>query len=168
MDVTYTVAGKRRHLQLRWDIPNSVNIKKHASGIAANLVHSMDAAHLMATVNRLVRDGITDFTFVHDAYGTHAADMPVLSRCLRETFVEQYSQNVLERLCETIREQWTEYGEPTEVELDWGDGSSVTLPSYEPAEPPPKVQQARESLKLPEAEERLDIRDVLESTYFFS
>jgi DNA-directed RNA polymerase len=32
---------------------------------------------------------------VHDSYGTHAADIPVMSRLLRKAFVDQYSGDVL-------------------------------------------------------------------------
>ena len=173
--VTYTPPHKKKpnKLNLHSDVPGSIDPTQHRQGIVANFVHSMDAAHLMSTVNRLLKEGVTDFTFVHDSYGTHPADMPILNRCLREAFVRQYSQDVLRQFATSVAlDQWAErgYDELVEREIDWGDGSPVhTDVTYVhvPVEPPIKVQQAREAFKIPEPEEQFDIREVLESEYFF-
>src|SRR5262249_55194087 len=44
--------------------------------IAPNFVHSLDAAHMMLTINRLQREGLHHFAVVHDSYGVHAPDVP--------------------------------------------------------------------------------------------
>lgn len=55
-----------------------------------NFVHSLDAAHLMLTVNEMARRGITAFSFIHDSYGTHACDVDVMDEVLRYQFVRMY------------------------------------------------------------------------------
>lgn len=67
--------------------------RKQTSSVAANFVHSMDAAHLMLTVLTAKDHGINNFAMVHDSYGTHAADSALLAKILRETFVSMYEEN---------------------------------------------------------------------------
>lgn len=86
-----------RQLQLSICFKESPKYAKGRQAVAAapNLVHSLDAAHLMITVNRC------DFTVssVHDAYGCLFADMPKLYSAVRKSFVELYSScDVLEYL----------------------------------------------------------------------
>lgn len=64
--------------------------RRQATALAPNFVHSLDAAALMLTINLVRRLGVNNFTAVHDAYGTHAADMDALQAGLREVFVEMY------------------------------------------------------------------------------
>lgn len=67
---------------------------KQKSGASPNCIHSLDAAHLMLTVHR------ADFriTTIHDSYGCLLADMPKLYKLVRETFVELYQSDPLEKL----------------------------------------------------------------------
>ncbi len=67
--------------------------QRQRSGISANLVHSMDACHLMATIRELGASGIVDIICVHDEYGTHACHMDELQYILRQIFVKMYSEN---------------------------------------------------------------------------
>lgn len=70
-----------------------MDVLKNKLGIAPNFVHSMDACHLMLTCNRAVEYGVTDFAFIHDDYGTHAADTDTLHQAIREAFVELYGNS---------------------------------------------------------------------------
>ena len=72
-------------------------------GIVAHLVHSMDAAHMMRTINRLYAEGIRHFAMVHDSYGVHACDIDLLNRVLREEFVRIYSEPVLQNFLDQQR-----------------------------------------------------------------
>lgn len=72
------------------DIPGSVHPRKNRNSIAPNFVHSMDAAHMMLTVNNLVSRGVTSFAMIHDSYGTHATDVDLLHKALRVEFVRMY------------------------------------------------------------------------------
>jgi len=71
---------------------------KQAQGASPNAIHSLDAAHLMLTVSRV------DFpiTTIHDSFGCLLADMPVLFRTIRETFVELYQSDPLTSLMRDI------------------------------------------------------------------
>ena len=74
-----------------------IDKNRQANGISPNFVHSIDAAHMMLTIDVAKQCEIYSFAMVHDSYGTHAADAETLWWCLRKAFVEMYSQtDVLE------------------------------------------------------------------------
>lgn len=66
---------------------------KHATGLAPNFVHSMDAAHLHLTTAACADAGVTALAMIHDDYGTHAADAQTLYNCLRLQFVRMYEDH---------------------------------------------------------------------------
>lgn len=69
---------------------DAIDPKKQANGLPPNFVHSLDASALVATVNRALDAGITDFAMIHDSYGTHAAHTAALAMHIREAFVSMY------------------------------------------------------------------------------
>lgn len=88
------------------ELTDKLDKHKQRNGISPNFVHSMDASHLMLTINKLKELGITSFTSIHDSYGTHACDTDTLHRALREAFIEQYSQDVLQDFKEQVEAQY--------------------------------------------------------------
>lgn len=90
----FQVAGVRFQLMLTSE-GTRIDTRKQSAGIAPNFIHSLDASHLMLTIDRCLPAGIKDFAMVHDSYGTHAARAEDLSMYLREAFVEQYGGDVL-------------------------------------------------------------------------
>ena len=97
--------GKRTDFWLQVTGKN-LDGRKQSAGIAPNFVHSCDSGHMMRTIVKCVEEeGISDFSFIHDSFGTHASDMGTLSCILREAFVEQYQGDVLERFRDELVEQ---------------------------------------------------------------
>jgi DNA-directed RNA polymerase len=123
----------RMNLVYQHDEQRTIDVRKQVDGIVAHLVHSMDAAHMMRTINRLYAEGIRHFAMVHDSYGVHACDVELVNRVLREEFVRIYSEPVLQNFIEQQRKAHP----------------GISLP-----DPPPRGD--------------LDIRQVLESPYFFA
>lgn len=74
------------------EMTGKMDKSKNRNSIAPNFVHLMDAAHLRSSGRIAKKLGVTHFAFVHDEYGTHAADIPLLHRAIREAFVGMYSQ----------------------------------------------------------------------------
>lgn len=96
--------GQRLQLMIQTDV-EGLCARSQVNGVAPNFVHSLDAAHLQAVALRGKREGIQHLAVIHDSFGTHAADTGQLSRILRETFVEQYSEDVLGKFYEEMKEQ---------------------------------------------------------------
>lgn len=72
-----------------------LDARGQANGVAPNFVHSLDAAHLRAVARGAKAAGIDYLAVIHDSFGTHAARTDDLVRVLRETFVAQYSGDIL-------------------------------------------------------------------------
>lgn len=82
------------------------NKQKHGNAFGPNFIHSFDAAHLMMTVNRAHKNGVTSFRMIHDSYATHAADMQKMFEILRNEFICIYEQpHILEELRASIMNQ---------------------------------------------------------------
>ena len=66
--------------------------RKQATALPPNFVHSLDAAHLMRTVDACAADGIDSFALIHDSYGTHAGNAQKMAGHLRAEFVRMYGE----------------------------------------------------------------------------
>jgi DNA-directed RNA polymerase len=96
--------GQRIRLVLQTE-SSSICSRSQVNGVAPNFVHSLDAAHLQSVALQAKKEGIRDLAVIHDSFGTHAANTGKLSRILRETFVKQYSGNVLQDFYDEIKDQ---------------------------------------------------------------
>lgn len=66
--------------------------QKMASSTPPSFIHSLDAAHMVMSIENAMRSGITDFAVVHDSFATHASDMDAFSVNIREAFHEMYAE----------------------------------------------------------------------------
>jgi DNA-directed RNA polymerase len=69
---------------------DEVDVSKHASAVAANVVHSLDAAALMLTVQWASTNGMDQFAMIHDSYGTVPAECGLLAQAARQGFYRLY------------------------------------------------------------------------------
>lgn len=81
--------GRRLQVTLTHDT-SRLDGAKQKTAIAANFVHSLDAAHLMTSINCGTDNGLSHWAVIHDSFGVHAADIDLLHAVLRATFAEQY------------------------------------------------------------------------------
>lgn len=80
-------------IQLRIETPiKELDPYSAKNGVSPNFVHSLDAAHLMRTINAMHLAGIRSFAFIHDDFGCHAGDIDTMDRILREEFVRLYTE----------------------------------------------------------------------------
>lgn len=85
---------------------DQIDSRKQRQGIAPNFVHSLDASHLMLTVNACYDQGIRHFAMIHDSYGTHAGNADILYKTVREVFVDTYTKHdVLKELRDHVAMQ---------------------------------------------------------------
>lgn len=82
--------------------------RSQMNGVAPNFIHSLDASHLMAVAEASKKAGINHLAVIHDSFGTHAADTTTMARLLRETFVAQYTPDVLRGFYDELVEQLPE------------------------------------------------------------
>jgi hypothetical protein len=74
---------------------NEVDPKSHRTGIVANFIHSLDAAHLAQTILRFKERGGTCIGAIHDCLLVRPSEAALMGECLRECFVELYQADPL-------------------------------------------------------------------------
>ncbi len=70
----------------------AIRTRKQVNSIVPNLIHSLDAAHMMRTVIALKGAGLSDFAMVHDSYAVHASDVDLMNRVIREEFIRLHTE----------------------------------------------------------------------------
>lgn len=98
------IDGKSQKLNLNV-LGDKLDKRRQAAGISPNLIHSFDAAHMQRTILIGKANGIDSWAMVHDSFGTHAADVDVMHQCIREAFIEQYSEDLLTKFRDELAEQ---------------------------------------------------------------
>ncbi len=76
---------------------------KQVDSVVANLIHSLDAAHMMLTVRELAARGLADFAMVHDSYAVHACDVDLMQQVLRDQFVRVHTEFTLAGFVEQLK-----------------------------------------------------------------
>ncbi|KAI1302981.1 DNA-directed RNA polymerase [Xylaria venustula] len=74
-----------------------VNRRKQLQAFPPNFIHSLDASHMLLSALECDEKGLS-FAAVHDSFWTHAADVDVMNRVLRDAFIRIHSENVIGRL----------------------------------------------------------------------
>lgn len=82
-----------------WPLSEEFNWKQAKTAAAPNFIHSLDASHLLISVDQAARLGLRQLAAVHDAFATTPSKTDKLWNLLRNSFAELYSSgNLLERL----------------------------------------------------------------------
>lgn len=93
-EIWSNMSGTKFRMQIQ-EAGDKLDTRKQGAGIAPNFVHSLDASHMMETINLCLDQGIDSFAMIHDSYGTHACHAEELGVLLREAFVGMYANDVL-------------------------------------------------------------------------
>lgn len=80
------------------DDTDAIDSRKQSNGISPNVIHSLDAAGLVKTVNEAHLRGIDDFAVIHDSYATHSPKCPVLADSIKDSFSAMFSESILDSL----------------------------------------------------------------------
>lgn len=74
---------------------------KQRAAAAPNIVHSLDAAHLVLLVNRCKEKGV-DVSTVHDCFGSLLCDLDIVFDGAKATFVDLYKEDPLNSILRNI------------------------------------------------------------------
>jgi len=139
-------------------IKESLNVTdnyKQINAIIPNIIHSLDAAHLMNLINTSKEKGIGPVITVHDCFGTLPNNMEKLQLEVKKEFILLYTQHAFletfhNRVIQTIRDNNIEV-----IEIDG-------LAKY--------VLFFNETIEIPQLpiSGKLDLEDVKHSTYMIS
>lgn len=81
---------KRSQVSIRERDEYKVDKRKNKAAISPNVIHSMDAAHLLSTIIVGKDNGIKNFFVIHDSFATLPNQTWNLFHCVRRSFIEQY------------------------------------------------------------------------------
>jgi DNA-directed RNA polymerase len=94
---------------------DEVDLRRQVNGVAPNLIHSLDAAALVKTVNLAYAGGVKSFLMIHDSYATVPADADSLAGATRQAFVEMHTEfDATQRFHEESCTQYKGEDEPPE------------------------------------------------------
>ncbi|KAF2672416.1 DNA/RNA polymerase [Microthyrium microscopicum] len=106
VDKTKSVATALQSFNIFFpSVNDSVHKRKQMAGFPPNFVHSLDATHMLLSALKCDQLGLS-FASVHDSFWTHAADVPTMSRALRDAFVEIHGEDVIGRLAEEFKTRY--------------------------------------------------------------
>jgi len=93
-------------LEVRVDL-DELDYPKQNRAFAPNIIHAMDATHKSLVVNNLNKKyGITDFSMIHDSFGSHYGSMDLLLKETRSAFLEMYQgKNFMRYLYDEFKKQ---------------------------------------------------------------
>ena len=88
---------------------DEINKVKQVNAIIPNIIHSLDASHLMCIIEDADRIGLKNVLSIHDCFGTHPNDLFKLNELVRENFIFLYSSSSFlktfhNRLLQTIKD----------------------------------------------------------------
>jgi DNA-directed RNA polymerase len=72
-----------------------LDTSKMKSGIAPDIVHSLDAALIMLVSFRCAKEGIDNLLMIHDSLASHCCFSSKFNRIIREEFVNMFKEDVL-------------------------------------------------------------------------
>ncbi|KAF2083461.1 DNA/RNA polymerase [Saccharata proteae CBS 121410] len=100
VSTTKEITTVLQHLSIRQPRGNeAVDKRKQLQAFPPNFIHSLDATHMLLSAIKCNEIGL-NFASVHDSFWTHAADVPVMNRILRDAFVRMHSEDIIGRLHE--------------------------------------------------------------------
>jgi len=111
------------------DAEMGLRVSKQTNSSSPNIIHSLDAAMLQMTVERLSEMGHTDFAMIHDSYGMHPSNVQDLHVALREVARDMFGGNLLADIHEYVQSS-TDIELPTPPSLGDYDINEIVNADY--------------------------------------
>ena len=81
---------------------NIIDKRKTAQSVCPNLVLHLDAACLMLAVVKAKKEGVDNFSMIHDSFGVTVADTKIMANAVRDSFCEIYKEDVLKKFADEM------------------------------------------------------------------
>ncbi len=85
-----------------------LDVAKMKSGVAPDIVHSLDASLIQAVSLRCKQEGIDYLLMIHDSLGAHCCYTRRFNRIIREEFIKMFETDILQNLYEGFKSQLDE------------------------------------------------------------
>jgi DNA-directed RNA polymerase len=106
--VSINIRGRSRKMVLK-DWIDKIDGNKQINAVIPNIIHSLDASHLINLINSAIKDNFTPILTIHDCFGTHPNRMEYLAHEVKKEFIILYSdanflQTFHNRLIQSIKD----------------------------------------------------------------
>ncbi|CAD6567431.1 MAG: DNA-directed RNA polymerase [Alectoria sarmentosa] len=81
---------------------------KQLQAFPPNFIHSLDATHMFLTALKCHEVGLT-FASIHDSFWTHAGDVNMMNRIIRDAFIRMHSEDIVGRLAAEFNARYKGY-----------------------------------------------------------
>lgn len=81
---------------------------KQLQAFPPNFIHSLDATHMFLTALKCHEVGLT-FASIHDSFWTHAGDVDMMNRIIRDAFIRMHSEDIVGRLAAEFNARYKGY-----------------------------------------------------------
>ena len=88
--VSARIGGSQMKVRIATDT-DEIDPRKQRQGSSPNMIHHVDATHLMMCVNSGTAVGIEDFAMIHDDFGVHACFIDKWHEIIRREFVNLHA-----------------------------------------------------------------------------
>ena len=78
---------------------------KQVQAFPPNFIHSLDASHMFLTALKCNEIGLT-FASIHDSFWTHAGDVDIMNRVIRDAFIRMHSEDIVGRLAAEFKARY--------------------------------------------------------------
>nr|QWO71402.1 RNA polymerase [Asterophora parasitica] len=89
--VAISLGGKSKKMVLKEWLDN-MDKNKQTSAIIPNIIHSLDASHIMQIINTNLKTKNYSIITVHDCFGTHPNNLKDVSEIVKSEFIKLYTQ----------------------------------------------------------------------------
>ncbi|KAJ3738302.1 hypothetical protein DFH05DRAFT_1364050, partial [Lentinula detonsa] len=90
--VSVNLFGKSKKLVIREKENNIIDPNRQTQAIIPNIIHSLDASHLVKLILNAEKDNFHPIITVHDCFGTLPTKMEKLEFRVKKEFIDLYSQ----------------------------------------------------------------------------
>ena len=94
---------------------DTMDVAAQVRGVVANIVHSLDSAHLVKTCHRMLSQNYRSFQFIHDSFGCHAGRIRFLNAAIRQEFVKMHSCDITGYFHQYAKDQGVDIPAPPPV-----------------------------------------------------
>lgn len=87
--ISISIAGKSKTLVLK-EMEDTIDSRKQNQAIIPNIIHSLDATHLIKLINTIVSINFGPILTIHDCFGTHPNLCHILELLVKKEFILLY------------------------------------------------------------------------------
>lgn len=156
---SFRMGANIRTIVLKKKDRTKMHTAKQVQAIIPNIIHSLDASHLINIINTADSNNFKPIITVHDCFGTHPNKMEELSYLVKKEFISLYlTENFLKKFHKKILESITD----NNIEIFKDKGTNKISKNYV------LIKGTKYNIPDLPAQGNLKLHDIIESKYIIT